>query len=133
MSRKLLIPALLLALTMLCACGHSGSDGGVYGRNMFFTRTATDEEAFRDVLEQDGGEVYIHDDAVPLAGLPASEEPEEGWILMRYARNGDGEAEPMWYRVWTGEGCWSQEIMPYNDSCGWHPALPTEPEVRPLG
>ena len=133
MSRKLLIPALLLALTMLCGCGRSGSDGGVYGRNILFTRTASDEEAFRDILEQDGEGVYIHDDAVPLAGLPASVEPVEGWILMRYAQGEDGAVEPLWYRVWTEEGCWSQQVLPYDDGCGWHPVLPTDPEVRPLG
>ncbi len=132
MSRKLMIPALLLALCLLCACGSSGADGGVYGRNFLFTRTATDEEAFRDVLGQDGEEVYIHDDAVPLAGLPASVEPAEGWILMRYAQNEAGEVEPLWYRVWTEEGCWSQESMPYTGS-DWHPELPAGPEVRPLG
>ena len=132
MSRRLLIPALLLALCTLCACGASDEDGGVHGRNFLFTRTASDEEVFREVLGQDGEDVYIHDDAVPLAGLPASVGPAEGWILMRYARNEDGVVEPLWYRVWTEEGCWSQQVMPYTGS-GWHPELPTEPEVRPLG
>ena len=126
MSRKLMIPALLLALVMLCACGSSGSEGGVYGRNMFFTRAASDEEAFRDIPED---EVYIHDDAVPLTGLPASTGQREGWILLRYAENDDGAAEPLWYRVWTAAGSWSQEIFPYEGS-GWHPTLPAP---DPLG
>ena len=134
MKRKLIIPALLLlVLCMLSACGSKNADGGVYGRNFLFTRAASDEEAFRDLPARSGEEVYIHDDAVPLAGLPVSVEPTEGWILMRYAQNETGIVEPLWYRVWTEEGCWSQQVLPYDDSCGWHPALPTEPEVRPLG
>lgn len=120
---------LLLALTLLCGCAASGGDG----RNIFFTRAATDEEAFSHSMGEE--EVIVEDEAVPLAGLPAAaaaeEETEEGWLLVRYAQEEDGSVTPLWYRVWTEEGCWSQETLPY-EGTGWQPVLP-EPEVRPLG
>ncbi len=121
-----------LALTALCGCGAAG--GEMPG--IFYTRAATDEEAFSQILDlQDGEEIALDDGEVPLSGQPAMpESPEEGWLLVRYAKDENGAAEPLWYRVWSEESGWSQENLPYEGD-GWHPVLPapSETAVRPLG
>ena len=132
--KRLLLPALALALSLLCGCG-AFSQGEPFGRNIFFTRTATDEEAFSLVLDQEteGEDLDIPDENVPLSSLPVKTEEtlEEGWLLVRYTKDADGVVEPQWYRVWTEEDCWSEDVLPYNGG-EWHPELPP-PVVRPLG
>lgn len=124
--KRHMLPVLALALVLLCGCGGNGE---TLGRNIFFTRTATDEEAFSAVLEE-GGELDLPEESVPLSALP-EEALEEGWLLVRYTKDGQGVVEPQWYRVWTEEGCWSEEALPY-DGGEWHPQLPP-PVARPLG
>lgn len=126
MKRSILILPLALALTLLCGCGAASGDGGI--SSIFYTRAATDEEAFSQVLEQQSAEeIDLEDEAVPMSGQPAAaEDPEEGWLLVRYAKNADGAAEPQWYRVWTEEGEWG-ESLPYEGGV-WHPVLSASKE-----
>ena len=104
MNRKILIPALALAIALLSGCAASSGDGAeasrLFGQKVLFTRTASDEEAFAGRMEEAGEKIWSMDEAVPLAAL--EEEREEGWLLVRYTVV-DGEAKPLWFRVWTGE------------------------------
>ena len=111
MKKKLTwILALALVLTLLSGCGGAGGDGRLLP-NAFYTRTASDEEAFSKSLEQqEVEEATMEDSSVPLSGAPA--ETEEGWLLVRYAKSEDGFAVPLWYRVWTTDGGWSLENLP---------------------
>lgn len=123
-----------LALTALCGCGAVSDE--MSGKGIFYTRAATDEEAFSQVLDlYDGEEIALDDGEVPLSSQPAaSETPEEGWLLVRYVEDENGVVEPLWYRVWSEESGWSQENLPYEGS-GWHPVIPAPSEagVQPLG
>lgn len=108
---------MLLALALLSGCGAANNE------NIFVTRTASDEEAFNQVMEfQDAEEIELEDDGVPLSGQPG-QAPEEGWLLVRYAAKEDGTVEPLWYRVWMQDGVWSQETLPY-EGTDWNPVLP---------
>ena len=137
MKRKIFIMLLALALTLLCGCGASGGDGdaSVCSKGIFYTRAATDAEAFSQVLDlQNEDEIDLEDGEVPLSAQPG-ETAEESWALVRCTRNEDGTWDPVWYRVWTEDGVWSQENLPYEGG-DWNPALSApaaEEEVRPLG
>lgn len=124
MKRKLIILGLALALVMsLSGCGVSGGDDGemLFGRNILYTRAATDDEAFSQSAEDE--DVVLRDESVPLSGLPTESEAEEGWILVRYAEDEDGSASPLWYRIWTADGRWSDTSVPF-DGADWHPVIP---------
>ena len=138
MKRKIMSLTLALSLVFtLCACsGDADGDATLFGRGILYTRTASDEEAFSHLREtQAEEELDLEDEAVPLSGLPVDAEPEqasekvwaaessEGWMLVRYATNENGEAEPMWYRVWTEENGWSGENL-LCECQDWHPVIP---------
>lgn len=131
MKRKLLIPALAAAV-LLSGCGAMAGNGGdaVIGRSMIYTRAASDEEVFShpSVMDEEDEDLVLHDESVPLSGLPTSvtaeeEETDEGWILVRYTKDESGIAVPVWYRVWTEEGRWSSQSVRY-EGTGWYPAVP---------
>lgn len=138
--------AVVLAAAVLSGCGGSGGEAGIFGWRIFFTRTASDEEAFSHVMESYESEEIVLDDAsVPLAGLPGQvsdgqvsdglEPAEEGWLLVRYARAADGTAVPLWYRFWTSGNCWSQENIPC-EGVTWRPVVSvgaeSKPEAKPV-
>lgn len=135
MNRKILIPALALAIALLSGCAASSGGGAeasrLFGQNILFIRAVSDEEAFAGIMEEAGMEV-IMDEAVPLVGL--EEEREEGWLLVRYTAV-DGEARPLWFHVWTGES-WSGASGVCEGECWRLPAgaleMPEAQMVRPL-
>ena len=106
MNRKILIPALALAIALLSGCAASGGGGAeasrLFGQNILFIRAVSDEEAFAGLMEETGKEIIV-DEAVSPAGLQGDQ--EEGWLLVRYTAV-NGEARPLWFHVWTGES-WS--------------------------
>ena len=94
----------------------------LFGRNILYTRAATDDEAFSQSMEDE--DVVLYEESVPLSALPTeSDALEEGWILVRYAEDGNGDVSPLWYRFWTAEGCWSDTSVPY-EGTDWHPVIP---------
>lgn len=126
---------MMLAAAILSGCGGSGGDAGIFGWRIFYTRAASDEEAFSHVMESyDSEEIVLNDAAVPLSGLPSGDSlgtEEEGWLLVRYARAGDGTAVPLWYRFWTDGDCWSEENIPC-EGISWRPTVSEEPEIELL-
>lgn len=134
MRKMILALALALALTALCGCGAASGDG-TSGKGIFFTRAATDAEAFSQILdlEEDNQEIELDDGEVPLSSQPAAAGgPEEGWLLVRYAKDENGVVVPQWYRVWSEENGWGEENLPY-EGTGWYPVLSMPAEALPLG
>ena len=135
MNRKILIPALALAIVLLSGCAASSEGSAeasrLFGQNILFIRTASDEEAFGGIMEEAGGE-FVMDEAVPLAG--PQEDQEEGWLLVCYSLAG-GETKPLWFHTWTGDG-WSGASSVCEGGCWRLPAGALEmleaQMVRPL-
>lgn len=136
MNRKILIPALALAIVLLSGCG--ASSGGtaeasrLFGRNILFTRAASDEEVFAGIMKE-AGEEFVMGEAVPLAS--PQEDREEGWLLVCYSVV-NGETKPMWFHVWNGES-WSGASGVGEEAC-WPlsagaPEMSETQTVRPLG
>ena len=148
MKRKFVI--LILALTVLLSgCGESNRMFGIFYRaatdeeafqpmedeqvsqpeeedagapeDTDASQPAEDAEA--ETLDQyvEGDYIFMPDGLVPLSDLP--EGLDDGWILVRYTEDENGDPSLLWYRVWTDEGCWSDQSVPY-EGTDWHPVIP---------